>query len=227
MDRTPQGLVPDTSPAGNLLWRTAGKSRILGKSIWHVHLYLYNADRAENQNLVSALSITINKILCQFFEFTQNLKRSHLTVVFVSERLPDTFDNLWFMALISAIIILLSPVDSINKPLDSEQRKIEKKKTCRYIVAIYSISLILKWNSLTCYVKEINFALFIVLCSMIFGIVSNTKSNRKQDVWNDKIVKLTVHRQKTTVQKFFVRNHKKCARISATKERRKYQYGIT
>ena len=37
---------------------------------------------------------------------------------------------------------------------------------------------------------------------------------------NDKIVKLTVHRQKTTVQKFFVRNHKKCARISATKERR-------
>ena len=106
----------------------------------------------------------------------------YLTVVFVSERLPDTFDNLRFMALISAIIILLSPVDSINKPLDSEQRKIEKKKTCRYIVAIYSISLILKWNSLTCYVKEINFALFIVLCSMIFGIVSNTKSNRKQDV---------------------------------------------
>ena len=42
----------------------------------YVHLYLYNADRAENQNLVSALSITINKILCQFFEFTQNLKRS-------------------------------------------------------------------------------------------------------------------------------------------------------
>ena len=41
-----------------------------------MHLYLYNADRAENQNLVSALSITINKILCQFFEFTQNLKRS-------------------------------------------------------------------------------------------------------------------------------------------------------
>ena len=40
-----------------------------------MHLYLYNADRAENQNLVSALSITINKILCQFFEFTQNLKR--------------------------------------------------------------------------------------------------------------------------------------------------------
>ena len=36
-----------------------------------MHLYLYNADRAENQNLVSALSITINKILCQFFEFTQ------------------------------------------------------------------------------------------------------------------------------------------------------------
>lgn len=34
--------------------------------------------RAENQNLVSALSITINKILCQFFEFTQNLKRSQL-----------------------------------------------------------------------------------------------------------------------------------------------------
>ena len=32
--------------------------------------------RAENQNLVSALNITINKILCQFFEFTQNLKRS-------------------------------------------------------------------------------------------------------------------------------------------------------
>mgnify|MGYP002582356613 CR=1 FL=1 len=54
----------------------------------------------------------------------------YLTVVFVSERLPDTFDNLRFMALISAIIILLSPVDSINKPLDSEQRKIEKKKTC-------------------------------------------------------------------------------------------------
>ena len=42
----------------------------------------------------------------------------YLTVVFVSERLSDTFDNLWFMALISAIIIiLLSPVDSINKPL--------------------------------------------------------------------------------------------------------------
>ena len=41
-----------------------------------MHLYLYNADRAENQNLVSALSITINKILCQFFEFTQNVKRS-------------------------------------------------------------------------------------------------------------------------------------------------------
>ena len=39
----------------------------------------------------------------------------YLTVVFVSERLSDTFDNLWFMALISAIIILLSPVDSINK----------------------------------------------------------------------------------------------------------------
>ena len=37
---------------------------------------MYNADRAENQNLVSALSITINKILCQFFEFTQNLRRS-------------------------------------------------------------------------------------------------------------------------------------------------------
>ena len=36
------------------------------------------ADRAENQNLVSALSITINKILCQFFGFTQNLKRSHI-----------------------------------------------------------------------------------------------------------------------------------------------------
>ena len=106
----------------------------------------------------------------------------YLTVVFVSERLPDTFDNLRFMALISAIIILLSPVDSINKPLDGEQRKIEKKKTCRYVVAIYCISLILKWNSLTCYVKEINFSLFIVLCSMIFGIVSNTKSNRKQDV---------------------------------------------
>ena len=106
----------------------------------------------------------------------------YLTVVFVSERLPDTFDNLWFMALISAIIILLSPVDSINKPLDGEQRKIEKKKTCRYVVAIYSISLILKWNSLICYVKEINFSLFIVLCSMIFGIVSNTKYNRKQDV---------------------------------------------
>ena len=33
----------------------------------------------ENQNLVSALSITINKILCQFFEFTQNLKRSLYT----------------------------------------------------------------------------------------------------------------------------------------------------
>ena len=106
----------------------------------------------------------------------------YLTVVFVSERLPGSIDNLWFMALISAIIILLSPVDSINKPLDGEQRKIEKQKTCRYIVAIYSISLILKWNSLICYVKEINFALFIVLCSMIFGIVSNTKSNRKQDV---------------------------------------------
>ena len=104
----------------------------------------------------------------------------YLTVVFVSERLPGSFDNLWFMALISAIIILLSPVDSINKPLDGEQRKIEKKKTCRYVVAIYSISLILKWNSLTCYVKEINFALFIVLCSMIFGIVSNTKSNRNK-----------------------------------------------
>ena len=106
----------------------------------------------------------------------------YLTVVFVSERLPGSFDNLWFMALISAIIILLSPVDSMNKPLDGEQRKIEKKKTCRYVVAIYSISLILKWNSLICYVKEINFSLFIVLCSMIFGIVSNTKSNRKQDV---------------------------------------------
>ena len=37
----------------------------------------------------------------------------YLTVVFVSERLSDTFDNLWFMALISAIIILLSPVDRI------------------------------------------------------------------------------------------------------------------
>ena len=35
--------------------------------------------RAENQNLVSALSITINKILCQFFEFTQNVKRSHFS----------------------------------------------------------------------------------------------------------------------------------------------------
>ena len=34
--------------------------------------------RAENQNLVSALNITINKILCQFFEFTQNLKRSQV-----------------------------------------------------------------------------------------------------------------------------------------------------
>ena len=148
----------------------------------------------------------------------------YLTVVFVSERLPGSFDNLWFMALISAIIILLSPVDSINKPLDGEQRKIEKKKACRYIVAIYSISLILKWNSLICYVKEINFSLFIVLCSMIFGIVSNTKCNGKQDVWNDKIAKLTVHRPKTTVQKFFVRNYKKCARISATKERRKYKW---
>ena len=42
----------------------------------------------------------------------------YLTVVFVSERLSDTFDNLWwFMVLRSAIIILLSPVDSINKPL--------------------------------------------------------------------------------------------------------------
>ena len=102
----------------------------------------------------------------------------YLTVVFVSERLPDTFDNLRFMALISAIIILLSPVDSINKPLDSEQRKIEKKKPCRYVVAIYCISLILKWNSLTCYVKEINISLFIVLCSMIFGIESNTKCAR-------------------------------------------------
>ena len=39
-----------------------------------MHLYLYNADRAENQNLVSALSITINKILCQFFEFTQKIQ---------------------------------------------------------------------------------------------------------------------------------------------------------
>ena len=106
----------------------------------------------------------------------------YLTVVFVSERLSDTFDNLWFMALISAIIILLSPVDSINKPLDGEQRKIEKKKTCRYVVAIYCISLILKWNSLTCYVKEINFSLFIVLCSMIFGIESNTKDNRKRNI---------------------------------------------
>ena len=36
--------------------------------------------RAENQNLVSALSITINKILCQFFEFTQNLKRSRVNI---------------------------------------------------------------------------------------------------------------------------------------------------
>ena len=35
--------------------------------------------RAENQNLVSALSITINKILCQFFEFTQNLKQSQMS----------------------------------------------------------------------------------------------------------------------------------------------------
>ena len=34
---------------------------------------MYNADRAENQNLVSALSITINKILCQFFEFPSKL----------------------------------------------------------------------------------------------------------------------------------------------------------
>ena len=41
----------------------------------------------------------------------------YLIVVFVSERLPGSIDNLWFMALISAIIILLSPVDSINKPL--------------------------------------------------------------------------------------------------------------
>ena len=49
-----------------------------------MHLYLYNADRAENQNLVSALSITINKILCQFFEFTQNVKRSPLNVLFSS-----------------------------------------------------------------------------------------------------------------------------------------------
>ncbi len=53
-----------------------------------MHLYLYNADRAENQNLVSALSITINKILCQFFEFTQNLKRS------LQNRLEHTIDNL-------------------------------------------------------------------------------------------------------------------------------------
>ena len=41
------------------------------------------ADRAENQNLVSALSITINKILCQFFEFTQNLKRSLCLTLFI------------------------------------------------------------------------------------------------------------------------------------------------
>ena len=49
----------------------------------------YPADRAENQNLVSALSITINKILCQFFEFTQNLKQSQLkSCLFLSPAVP-------------------------------------------------------------------------------------------------------------------------------------------
>ena len=64
-----------------IIWRlrrTAGKSRIL-EILFDMCIYTCIMQiRAENQNLVSALSITINKILCQFFEFTQNLKRSHL-----------------------------------------------------------------------------------------------------------------------------------------------------
>lgn len=51
----------------------------------------------------------------------------YLTVVFVSERLSDTFDNLWFMALISAIIILLSFV-LLSIPKIMEQSTINKEK---------------------------------------------------------------------------------------------------
>lgn len=55
---------------------------------------MYNADRAENQNLVSALSITINKILCQFFEFTQNLKRSPEKNLHTTPNSQRLIDNL-------------------------------------------------------------------------------------------------------------------------------------
>ena len=50
----------------------------------------------------------------------------YLTVVFVSESLPDT---LIIMVQGTDIcgIILLSPVDSINKPLDGEQKESKEK----------------------------------------------------------------------------------------------------
>ena len=41
-----------------------------------MHLYLYNADKSREPKICFLLLVTINKILCQFFEFTQNLKRS-------------------------------------------------------------------------------------------------------------------------------------------------------
>ena len=43
------------------------KTEIQQSIIHQIRNTTNNADRAENQNLVSALSITINKILCQFF----------------------------------------------------------------------------------------------------------------------------------------------------------------
>ena len=57
------------------------KSRILGKSIWHEHLYLYNADRAENQNLVSALSNYQQNLMSVFWVYTKLETVSKVTIL--------------------------------------------------------------------------------------------------------------------------------------------------
>ena len=81
MDITKKWTGRRTGPRYEPSWKSTLKNGWKKQNSREIYLtcaflYMYNADRAENQNLVSALSITINKILCQFFEFTQNLKRS-------------------------------------------------------------------------------------------------------------------------------------------------------
>lgn len=85
------------------------------------------------------------------------------------------------LLIISMVIIILSPVESANKPLAPQEKKYYYHKCMGILLIEILLYLFLIWNHYTIYAKTICIALLLVAAGQLAEVISCTRNPGKDD----------------------------------------------